>query len=932
MRFGLRLSAGGGRHCAGRIGLAGAVSFHASTRFVVALWAGAGLAAGALALDRTLSVGAPAATVIMFAAVFGALLAASWVWPIALHTEGASDAIDLNVAFFVILVLLIPPALTVLVFAVAMIVAQAITRRPLLQSVGNVGQVVTSIGLGALVFALLHGPQATVGYARAGAAVAGAVTAFVVNTGAMASIGVTLGVPWRRTVFGGLKGKLLVPVAGISVAIPVALLLDGHPRYLPLAVLPLLVLRFLSTGPFYGRDERARLRGLLGATLDVNRSMGLDETRAAVQASAGTVLRAPDVTLTAERPGREVLGEPMKVADRTLWLGVAGRSRTDPFDDADRALLEALASIGAVALANAELYAEVRQQREKLAVITGSLGEGVCAVSENGRITFMNPAAASMLGWYGLPTDDDGAPLIPPEETPDFLREPAMRAVALRHNITTYDTRFRRLDGSHFPVTMTASPVVGGSRSSGAVIVFRDTSERKAFEEQLARHAFQDALTGLANRRLLLDHLDHALLQAYRTGSKVAVLFCDIDRFKVVNDNLGHQVGDELLRVVGDRLRRAVRPGDTLSRFGGDEFVIVLEGVTSADEASEVATAVLEALRDPITLRAGHEVVATVSIGIALSEYGRSRDELLHDADLAMYLAKERGRGGQFALFDPDRMGARSVSRLDLDTALHHLVERGEMEIHYQPQVSLADRRIVGAEALVRWNHPDHGLLLPADFIKLAEDNGTILPIGELVLQQACRQAHTWQQEFGVTLQVGVNLSARQFQQAGLADEVAAVLRATGIDPPQLCLEITEGLAMDDIDVTSTILTNLHSLGVRAAIDNFGTGHSSLGSLARFPIDVVKIDRSFVRGIERDPVKSAIVSAVVALSKAIGSTTVVEGVETLPQLDELTSLGCDVAQGYYFSRPVSAAAFSKMLTASVSAPPDLRVVHGEHTG
>ena len=621
----------------------------------------------------------------------------------------------------------------------------------------------------------------------------------------------------------------------------------------------------------------------------------------------------------------------MKLADRTLWLGVAGRNPAEPFDDADRALLEALASVGAIALANAELYAEVRQHREKLSVITRSLGEGVCAVSADGRVTFMNPAGASMLGWYGLETDDDG-PGVPAEETPAFLLEPALRAIALRRNVTSYDTRFQRLDGSYFPVTMTASPVVGGASPSGAVIVFRDTSERKAFEEQLARHAFQDALTGLANRRLLLDHLDHALLQADRTGSQVAVLFCDIDRFKLVNDNLGHQVGDELLRVIGDRLRRAVRPGDTLSRFGGDEFVVLLEGVASPDEAAGVADAILEALRDPITLSAGHEVVATVSIGVALSEYGKSRDEMLHDADVAMYQAKERGRGGQVALFDVNRMDMRSISRLDLDTALHHVVDRGEVEVHYQPLVSLADRRIVGAEALVRWNHPDHGILMPAQFVRLAEDNGTILGIGGLVLEQACRQAQTWQREFGVTLQVGVNLSARQFQQAGMADVVAGVLRATGVDPQQLCLEITENLAMDDIDLTSNVLTKLHTLGVRLAIDDFGTGHSSLGYLARFPIDVVKVDQSFVRDIEHDEVKSAIVSAMVALSQAIGSTTVVEGVETLAQLEAVKRLGCDVAQGYYFARPVSAAAFGKMLRNSAGAPPDLRLVRGERAG
>ncbi len=301
-----------------------------------------------------------------------------------------------------------------------------------------------------------------------------------------------------------------------------------------------------------------------------------------------------------------------------------------------------------------------------------------------------------------------------------------------------------------------------------------------------------------------------------------------------------------------------------------------------------------------------------------------------------MYRAKQRGRGGRFALFDVERMGVRPVSRLDLDAALHHVIDRGEVEIHYQPLVSLVDRRIVGAEALVRWNHPDHGVLLPDHFIKAAEDNGAIVPIGAMVLEQACRQAQTWRQEFGVTLRVGVNLSGRQFQRADLVGQVDGVLRATGLDPGQLCLEITESLAMDDIELTSRVVTELHALGVRVAIDDFGTGRSSLASLARFPIDVVKIDPSFVREIDHDTVQSAIVSTVVALSKAMGSTTVVEGVETLAQVEELASLGCDVAQGYYFARPASAAAFSTMLTASAAGcaggQPDLRIVHGERAG
>jgi diguanylate cyclase (GGDEF)-like protein/PAS domain S-box-containing protein len=640
------------------------------------------------------------------------------------------------------------------------------------------------------------------------------------------------------------------------------------------------------------------------------------ETRAALLGAVTALLRTEAVTLTAGRPGdtETTVSVPVELADERLWLSVSDADRTEPLGDAARAALEALASLGAVALVNAELYADMARQRDRLAEVTGNLGEGVCTIDAAGEITFVNPVGAAMLGLSGAVTPD-GAPART-VETPRFLLDPALRAMALQQSVIIEDTRFERADGSRLPVSMTASPFVGDGAPSAAVIVFRDTSERRAFEEQLARHAFQDPLTGLANRRLLLDHLDHALAQANRTGTRVVVLFGDIDHFKAVNDNLGHQVGDELLRVVAERLRRAVRPGDTLSRFGGDEFVVLLEGVTSPDDAGQVADRVLDTLREPVTLSGDHEVVPTMSIGMAVSAVGSSRDDLLHDADVAMYEAKERGRGGRVTLFDIDRMSGRSAGRLDLDAALHHAVERDEVDVYFQPLVSLEHGGIVAAEALVRWDHAEHGILTPTHFMELAEDNGTILQIGRAVLEEACRCAKGWLDIGGVRLGVGVNLSALQFHQADLAAQIAEVLDVTGIDPSQLCLEITESLAMYDVELTSSVLAGLHRLGIRLAIDDFGTGHSSLGYLARFPIDVIKVDRSFVRNIDQDPVKSAIVSAVVALAQAIGSTTVVEGVETLSELEQVGRLGCNVAQGFYFSRPLPADAFGELVRAS----------------
>ena len=347
--------------------------------------------------------------------------------------------------------------------------------------------------------------------------------------------------------------------------------------------------------------------------------------------------------------------------------------------------------------------------------------------------------------------------------------------------------------------------------------------------------------------------------------------------------------------------------------------MILLEGIGSSDDAYQVASRVLDTLREPIGLSDGSEVQATMSIGMALSDTtGTTREDLLHDADVAMYRAKDRGRGGQVALFDPSRMGDRPAGRLDLDAALHSAVQRGEVEVYFQPLISLADERVVGAEALVRWDHPNHGILTPAHFIDLAEGNGAIVPIGRAVLEQACHRARAWHDTLGQGIGISVNLSARQFLAEGLEQHVAQVLASTGIEPSLLCLEIAESLAMFDVEKTSSVLGGLRRLGVRLAIDDFGTGHSSLGYLARFPVDVIKVDQSFVRDIDHDPVKSAIVSAVIALSEAIGATTVAEGVETLPELEQVRELGCDVAQGFYFSRPLPAGAFEELASAGFS--------------
>ena len=496
------------------------------------------------------------------------------------------------------------------------------------------------------------------------------------------------------------------------------------------------------------------------------------------------------------------------------------------------------------------------------------------------------------------------------------LRDRERRPIAFDHRIVRPDGEIRWL----------SCEALAELDPSGAVIRFRGTAQditgRRRIEEQLAHQAVHDALTGLPNRLLAAERLEQALARSSRTGSEVAVLFVDLDRFKLVNDSRGHAAGDELLVTVAERLRRVVRGSDVVARFGGDEFVVVCEDRTAAFEASRVAHRITEALRDPFVVD-GQEVFLSASVGIAVSEGAGSPETLLRDADAAMYRAKEKGRS-RSEFFDAT-MRTAAIEHLETQSALHRAIERDELRVLYQPVVDVASGAVTGVEALVRWDHPQFGLVPPASFIPLAEETGLIVPIGAWVLGEATAQLARWrQQPWGGSLTVNVNLSARQLRQPDLVPALMAALLRSGLEPGRLCLELTETTFMEDAGNHRETLTAIQELGVGLAIDDFGTGYSSLTYLKRFPVSVLKVDQAFVRGLGEDASDTAIVKSVIDLAHALGLVVVAEGVETSEQVEHLRELGCDLAQGYFFARPEPAADFERRLDAdAIGVRPDL---------
>jgi diguanylate cyclase (GGDEF)-like protein len=444
------------------------------------------------------------------------------------------------------------------------------------------------------------------------------------------------------------------------------------------------------------------------------------------------------------------------------------------------------------------------------------------------------------------------------------------------------------------------------------------TAALEVATDELRRLVLHDPLTDLPNRRLLEDRIEHALEQSRRRRGGVAVFFVDIDRFKTVNDSLGHSAGDQLLVHVAEQLRTCVRPGDTIARLGGDEFVMLCEDVPDVATALVVGERALVALMVPFSL-AGNDVLVTASIGVAVAAADATSETLLRQADAAMYAAKKRGRA-QVAVFEPSMTGPVG-DRLQLETALRHGIANGQIRVHYQPLVEVATGRVTELEALVRWAHPGRGLLLPAAFLDVAEESGLMVPLGRVVLRQACADVARLARELDrPDLTVAVNLSARELAQPDLVEVVVAALGDAGLPASSLCLELTETGLISATEQTMDHLRRLKALGVTLAIDDFGTGFSSLTYLRRFPVDVIKTDRSFVRDMCSNADDAAIVTAVVGLGRALGLRSVAEGVETAEQLALLESLGCDLAQGYHFSRPVAFDVIRSMLGSAAVAP------------
>jgi diguanylate cyclase (GGDEF)-like protein/PAS domain S-box-containing protein len=622
------------------------------------------------------------------------------------------------------------------------------------------------------------------------------------------------------------------------------------------------------------------------------------------------VLATPAVCEELERQGEielvgppsvDWLGVPLKRGDETFGvLVVQSYTEAHRFTEEDRDLLTFVSQHVATAIDRRRASDALRESEARFRTLAETAPCAIFIYQGEG-FRYANPAMASISGYSREELTDMS---FWDTVHPDFRETVRDRGLARQRGEElpdNYEFKIVRKDGEERWVDFSAGAIEIGGRAAALGTAF-DITERKRAEEQIKNLAYHDALTGLPNRLLFNDRLTVAVAQAHRTAQRLAVLFLDLDRFKIINDSLGHTLGDRLLQGVAERLQSCVREGDTVARLGGDEFTLLLPGIMRAIDAAKVAEKILDVLKQPYTVE-GSELFVTASIGISLyPEDGVDAESLVKNADTAMYRAKEQGRDN-YQLYTP-AMNARAVERLALENSLRQALARKELLLHYQPLLDLGTGRVHGVEALLRWQHPERGLVPPSDFISIAEVTGLILPMGFWILRTACAQARAWHDLGHPNLTVAVNLSARQFSQPDLGGQVKQALEETGLPARYLDLEITETNAMQNAEATIHTLRELKALGVRVSIDDFGIGYSSLNYLKRLPIDTLKIDQSFVRDITTDPDDAAIATAVIALAHTLKLKVVGEGVETEEQLAFLAARHCDRMQGYLFSKPL----------------------------
>ena len=555
-------------------------------------------------------------------------------------------------------------------------------------------------------------------------------------------------------------------------------------------------------------------------------------------------------------------------------------------------------------------------EKERAQVTLNCIGDAVVCTDIAGNITFLNLVAEKMTGWAWK--EATGRPMAEVFKILDALsREttpnPMQRVVGQGRTMhVPANCILIRRDGFEIPIEDSVALIHNREgEATGAVIVFRDVSAARAMAVQMMHSAEHDFLTGLPNRMLLNDRVNQAIAAAPRHNKKVAVLFLDLDGFKHINDSLGHPIGDKLLQSIAKRLVNCVRGSDTVSRQGGDEFVVLLSEMEQSEDAAISALRLLQAVAEAHTIDQ-HDLHVTTSIGVSVfPDDGKDAETLIKNADTAMYQAKENGRQS-YQFFKP-AMNVRAVERQSIEENLRRALERQEFALHYQPKIDLRTGKISGAEALIRWTHPVRGPVSPAQFIPVAEDCGLILPIGQWVLREACKQARAWVDAGLPVTSMAVNISSMEFRDDNFLDSVFAALSETGLDPQSLELELTESVLMKRAESAASVLKTLRARGVQIAVDDFGTGYSSLSYLTKFPIDALKIDQSFVRQISSTPDDTTIVTAVISMGRSLKLRVIAEGVETQEELAFLQDRLCDEAQGYYFSRPVLPTQFANLL-------------------